>query len=141
LAITQTSVNSSFHYKNFRSLKRWLTATIYEEKFSCGDIALVFCSDSYLLELNRKHLGHDYLTDVLSFDYSSGNEISGDIVISIDRVAENAGLFNVDFKKELDRVIIHGVLHFIGYEDSDNSKQAVMKIKEDYYLTKRNDLD
>ena len=138
MGVIQSSVDSSFHYTNFKSLKRWLIATITDESFSCGDVSIIFTSDLYLLELNKKHLQHDYFTDVLTFDYSTEKTVSGDIFVSIDRVSENADLFDVEFLKELDRVIIHGVLHLIGYEDSDDTKRSLMRAREDYYLEKRN---
>ncbi len=102
-----------------------------------GDITIVFCSDDYLLEVNKTYLSHDYYTDVITFDYSEGYKISGDIMISVDRVVENSKIYSVDFINELDRVIIHGILHLIGYSDYDYQSKYQMKQKEDYFLSKR----
>lgn len=102
-----------------------------------GDITIVFCSDDYLLEVNKTYLSHDYYTDVITFDYSEGYKINGDIMISVNRVVENSKIFSVGFYKELDRVIIHGILHLIGYSDTDYQSKSQMKQKEDYFLSKR----
>ncbi len=132
--ITQDSVDIIFSYRDFGFLKNWLSKVIDAEKFSCGDINIIFTSDNYLLELNRKFLQHDYYTDVLSFDYSHDNLINGDIFISVDRVKENSGVYNVDYYTELDRVILHGVLHLIGYTDSRPDEKLIMQQKENAYL-------
>ena len=100
-----------------------------------GDLNFVFCSDDYLLNINRQYLQHDYYTDVITFDYCQGNNISGDIYISIDRVAENAQHYGFSFDAELYRVILHGVLHLCGYGDKTNEEQTLMRAKEDCYLT------
>jgi probable rRNA maturation factor len=99
-----------------------------------GDINYVFCNDEFLLEINRSYLDHDYYTDVITFDYSEGSCLSGDVFVSIDRVMENAGDFNVSFLSELSRVIVHGVLHLAGYKDKHKDDEQLMRSKEDYYL-------
>jgi probable rRNA maturation factor len=97
----------------------------------------VFCSDEYLHKINVDFLNHDTLTDIISFDYSVGKELHGDIYISVDRVKENAVDFKTAFKDELSRVIIHGIMHYCGYKDKVNTDEKMMRSKEDYYLAKR----
>jgi len=99
-----------------------------------GDISVVFCSDAYLLDMNQKYLEHDYFTDVITFDYVEGDTISGDLFISIDRVSDNANQFNTSFIRELYRVVFHGVLHLVGYNDKSAEEVKVMRAKEEYYL-------
>ncbi len=102
-----------------------------------GDISVIFCSDDYLLEINKQYLNHDYYTDIVTFDYEEeDNIISGDLFISIDRIKENAGKFDVNFIIELYRVVFHGVLHLIGYKDKTDEEQKEMRAKEDFYLNK-----
>jgi probable rRNA maturation factor len=137
LAIFQTSEESKFSYKKFSFLKKWLYRVIENENFKAGDISIVFTSDEYLLSINREYLDHDYYTDVITFDYSTDRIISGDILISVDRVKENAKLFNVGFIDELDRVILHGILHLLGYNDTNEHQASTMKSKETAYLMKR----
>ncbi|RAR72873.1 rRNA maturation RNase YbeY [Flavobacterium aciduliphilum] len=109
----------------------WITKVIQSENKKAGDITYVFCDDEYILEINKKYLNHDYYTDIISFDYSVGNELHGDIFVSIDRVHENASSFNVSFAEELKRVIIHGVLHYCGYKDKSPKEELQMRSKED----------
>ncbi len=116
---------------------KWLEKAIISEGSKLGDINYIFCDDAYLLEKNIKYLKHNTLTDIISFDYSVGNVISGDIFISIERVIENAKLFQADFKDELHRVMVHGVLHYCGYHDKTKQEKAQMRAKEDYYLSLR----
>ncbi len=101
---------------------------------TCGEIVVIFCNDEYLLELNRRYLQHDYYTDIITFNYSEGKHIVGDLFISVERVMENAAGFDVSFLCELARVIFHGVLHLIGYDDNTNDEKAIMRQKEDHYL-------
>lgn len=112
----------------------WIKNVISKEGFDCGEINYIFCDDDYLLKLNIEFLDHDTLTDIISFDYTMGNLISGDIYISIPRVKENADLFNTSFENELHRVIIHGVLHYCGYKDKSSDQKLIMRRKEDEYL-------
>ena len=116
---------------------KWITNTILEENCKEGEIIYVFCSDDYLHKLNVDFLNHDTLTDVISFDYSVGKELHGEIYISVDRVKENASDFKVSFEDEMSRVIIHGVLHYCGYKDKSEADEKMMRSKEDYYLAKR----
>lgn len=109
----------------------WISNVIQSEKRKEGDINYIFCDDEYLLEINQQYLDHDTLTDIISFDYSVGNELHGDIFISVERVRENAADFNVSFDEELKRVMIHGVLHYCGYKDKTESDEELMRKKED----------
>ena len=102
-----------------------------------GDISIIFCSDNYILDVNIRYLHHDYFTDVITFDYCEGERLSGDLFISIDSVRENAIEFGTEFDEELHRVIVHGLLHLIGYDDHTPEDQNVMRAKEDYYLSLR----
>ncbi len=106
------------------------------ENVEIGRINYIFCSDAFLLEKNKQFLNHDYFTDVITFDYSDEDSISGDIFISIDNVTANSQVYNVTFENELFRVMIHGALHLAGYGDSDEEEQKIMRSKEDFYLSK-----
>ena len=114
-----------------------LKAVSEEEGRRPVQISVIFCSDPYLLEINRKYLGHDYYTDIITFDYSEGDTISGDLFISVDTVRSNAEYYSADFKDELDRVIVHGVLHLIGYDDHTDEQSAEMRVRENHYLERR----
>jgi probable rRNA maturation factor len=117
--------------------RNWLINIAREEKNSLPDINFIFCSDDYLSDLNRKYLHHDTLTDVLTFpDLAVTNKISGDIYISIDRIKENAVKYGQPFDHELARVMVHGVLHLLGYQDKNQKDKMLMTQKEDYYLNK-----
>ncbi len=115
-------------------LTAWINQVIDKEGFTCGEINYIFCDDNYLHKLNVEFLDHDTLTDIISFDYTMGNLISGDIYISITRVAENAQLFQTTFENELFRVMIHGILHYCGYKDKSTSEKTEMRAKEDEHL-------
>ena len=126
---------------NIKSLKlkethfnSFITSILISEKKIEGDIVILFCSDEYLLEINKKHLNHDYYTDIITFDYCVEKIVSGDLYISIDRVKENAKVFNETFMNELTRVVIHGVLHLCGYNDKTDSDQKIMRNLENKYL-------
>ena len=133
----------SFHYETDFELEDegkialWISRSIEEENCVEGDINYIFCSDDYLHKINVEFLNHDTLTDIISFDYSVGKELHGDIYISTERVAENAIEFGVTFQEEMSRVIIHGILHYCGYKDKSESDAVLMRNKEDYYLSKR----
>jgi len=129
---------TEFVLENEERFSQWIISTILEENCKEGEINYIFCSDDYLHKLNIDFLNHDTLTDIISFDYSVGKELHGDIYISIDRVKENASDFKVSFKEELSRVIIHGVLHYCGYKDKSEEDEKLMRSKEDYYLAKVN---
>ena len=127
----------SFPFKEKRLTSRWLKFVASAEGKSLGDIAVIFCSDNYILDVNIKYLQHDYYTDIITFDYCEGKTLSGDLFISIDSVRENASFFGVEFPVELNRVIVHGLLHLIGYDDHTEEDIAVMRAKENYYLSLR----
>ncbi len=130
------NIDVRFRLKNRRKISSWIKDTIVSENKSIGDIAIAFCSDKYLLEMNIKYLKHNTLTDIITFDYSTENRIiSGDIAISIDRVKENANTYKCEFLNELHRIIIHGVLHLLGYEDKTPDQKMKIRSKENYYLT------
>ena len=114
----------------------WLNEIIIEENKILGDIVYIFCNDDYLLAKNIKYLNHNTLTDVITFDYSKNKLISGDILISIDRVHENSNIFGVQFLNELQRVMAHGLLHLLGYNDKTEIEEKEIREKEDYYLEK-----
>ena len=116
-------------------LNKWLKGVAVNESKSIGTLSLVFGSDDWLLEKNIQFLNHDYYTDIITFDYSEDDVISGDLLISVDRVFDNAEQLNVSRETELCRVIVHGVLHLIGYNDKTPQESEVIRKKEDYYLS------
>ena len=122
---------NEFELQNENQIATWISAVILSENKKEGDINYIFCDDEYLLNLNEQYLDHDTLTDIISFDYSVGNELHGDIFISIERVRENAQDFNVTFEEELKRVLVHGVLHYCGYKDKSEEDEQLMRSKED----------
>ena len=116
-------------------VRKWLKSVVELEGKKVGDISIVFCSDEYLLKMNNDYLNHDNFTDVITFDYNvGGSVIYGDIFISIDRVRENANTLKVSFSDELHRIIVHGVLHLLGYSDKSRAERVAMEEKENYYL-------
>ena len=123
-----------FEFRNELLLEKWICNLIELEGFRLGEINFIFVSDDYLLEINSKHLKHNTLTDVISFDYSMGKLISGDVYISIERILENSATYNTTFENELHRVMAHGVLHYCGYKDKMAGDRLVMREKEDFYL-------
>lgn len=137
MGIQYFSENCRFDYKGKRKTNSWIADTITAEGKKRGDISIIFCSDEYLLGINKEHLNHDYYTDIITFDYCEENLINGDLFISIDTVAENAKKFGVEFTNELNRVIIHGVLHLCGYKDKSPKDAAMMRSKENFYIAKR----
>ncbi|MDH7913734.1 rRNA maturation RNase YbeY [Winogradskyella sp. SYSU M77433] len=128
---------TDFSLENEAQFSAWISKAIQEESCKEGEINYIFCTDDYLYKINVNFLDHDTLTDIISFDYSVGKELHGDIYISVDRVKENADDFKVSFEDEISRVMIHGVLHYCGYKDKTDKDQEVMTAKEDYYLSKR----
>lgn len=122
-------------------LRFWVISTAKNEGFSVGELSFIFCDDKYLHKINLEFLNHDTLTDIITFDYSSEDEIAGEIYISIDRVNENAKSFNQDTAQEIRRIIIHGVLHLLGYKDKSLEEKTQMTSKEDYYLSLLPDSD
>lgn len=126
-----------FTLDNQDDLVIWITQTIDKEGFKLGELNYIFCSDEQLLEKNIEFLNHDTYTDIISFDYTMGKLVSGDIFISIDRITDNSKTFNTSFQDELNRVMIHGVLHYCGYIDKTDDDKSLMRSKEDYYLSLR----
>lgn len=125
----------SFSLKDKSSISKWIRKIISKEGKKCGELLYFFCTDKYLLELNKKFLNHATYTDIITFDYSKGSQISGEIYISIDRVKENATKYKQPLNKELHRVLIHGVLHLCGYKDKTNGQKDEMRAKEIYALS------
>ena len=126
-----------FCFKRKLETKRWLKFVAVSEVRKIGDVNIVFCSDNYILDVNMKYLQHDYFTDIITFDYCEGNVLSGDLFISIDSVRDNADFYGTEFSEELNRVIVHGLLHLIGFDDHSDSELQTMRSKEDYYLSQR----
>ncbi|AMC11310.1 rRNA maturation factor [Lutibacter profundi] len=130
----QFNYETNFKLENEDILKKWISRCIEFHGFKEGELNYIFCDDEYLLKLNIEFLNHDTLTDILSFDYTLGKLIEGDIFISIERVKENAKKFNQLIDNELNRVIIHGVLHFIGYSDKTAEEKEIMRSEENKCL-------
>lgn len=128
-----------FKLKHPRKTSNWIKEVIAKEKATLGDLNYIFCTDRYLLDLNKKYLNHNTLTDIITFDNNEDdtNHISGDIFISIDRVKDNSKHLNIPLDEELHRVIIHGVLHLLGYGDKKPSEIVQMRKKEEAYLSLR----
>ena len=129
-----------YHYENnfiledSEKIRIWIEEVIKKEKKIVGDITYIFCDDDYLLERNKEFLNHSTLTDIITFNYCIDNNISSDIMISIDRVKENSTIFENSFNEELKRVMIHGILHLIGYNDKSEEEEELMRKKENFYL-------
>ena len=122
---------TDFTLENEEAIAAWLTNVITSENKKEGEINYIFCDDEYLHKINLEYLNHDTLTDIISFDYTMGNELSGDIFVSVERVKDNAKDFNVVFEEELKRVLVHGVLHYCGYKDKGEAEELLMRSKED----------
>lgn len=122
---------------SFVNNKSWLKKVVSNEGKKVGDIVFVFCTDDFLLKKNIQFLNHNTLTDVITFDYCKGDVVSGDVLISIDRVKENSEIFNVKFFNEVDRVMLHGLLHLLGYKDKNKNDAKIMREKENFYLSKK----
>ena len=129
-----------YHYENnfiledSEKIRIWIEEVIKKEKKIVGDITYIFCDDDYLLERNKEFLNHNTLTDIITFNYCIDNNISSDIMISIDRVKENSTIFENSFNEEMKRVMIHGILHLIGYNDKSEEEEELMRKKENFYL-------
>lgn len=132
-SFTKEDAKFTFRYKHL--IINWLDKSVRKEKKKSGDLTFIFCSDKRLLAINKQFLQHNFYTDIITFDYSQDNTISGDIFISIDRVKENALHYETTFQNELKRVMIHGVLHLCGYKDKTKAQKKQMREKEDYYLS------
>lgn len=126
---------TDFKLCNDTLLNEWISNVITSEGFEVGEVHYIFCDDEFLHKLNVEFLNHDTLTDVISFDYRMGNQINGEIFISVERVQDNAKDFNNSFEEELHRVMIHGILHFCGYKDKTDEEEALMRIKENEALS------
>lgn len=127
--------DTDFKLRHKTRIKEWLRLVAESEVFTLGNISVIFCSDNYILDINQKYLQHDYFTDIITFDYSEGGRISGDLFISVDSVRENSVEYGTEFEDELHRVIVHGILHLIGYDDHTEDEIKIMRSKEDYYLS------
>jgi probable rRNA maturation factor len=126
-----------FQLPNEQEVRAWLEFVLDQEDRELGEVSYIFCDDDYLYDINVKHLNHNTLTDIISFDYSLGKVVSGDIYISVERVDENARDMGIEFEDELHRIMVHGMLHYIGYKDKSESQRKTMRKKEDYYLSLR----
>lgn len=129
--------NQDIEYKLKGKLinNQWLKLVAESEIRRIGDINIIFCSDNYILDVNMKYLGHDYFTDIITFDYCEKDKLNGDLFISIDSVRENALHYGTEFETELNRVMVHGILHLIGYDDHSKKDIKIMREKEDYYIS------
>ncbi|WP_048331263.1 rRNA maturation RNase YbeY [Bizionia psychrotolerans] len=125
---------NDFEIDNMERLQSWIERVITSEDFELGEINYIFCDDDYLHNLNVEYLDHDTLTDVISFDYTVGNIIQGDVYISTERVADNAQDYEVAFSEELHRVMVHGILHYCGYKDKSDAEAKAMRSLENHYL-------
>ena len=130
--------DTDFIFKGKTLNNRWLRLVAESEIRRIGNISIIFCSDNYILDVNQKYLQHDYFTDIITFDYCEEDKLSGDLFISVDSVRENSIEYGTEFSEELNRVIVHGILHLIGYDDHTEEDVAVMRKKENYYLSLRN---
>ena len=129
--------DTDFIFKGKTANNKWLRLVAESEIRRIGNISIIFCSDNYILDVNQQYLQHDYFTDIITFDYCEGDRLSGDLFISVDTVRENALEYGTEFSEELHRVIVHGVLHLIGYDDHNDDDIAMMRKKENYYLSLR----
>ncbi len=119
---------------NQSSVTAWLCNVCESENKELDEVSIIFCSDDYLLTMNNEYLQHDYYTDIITFDYCFDNQVVGDLFISVDRVSDNAKLNQVSFNNELLRVMVHGILHLIGFKDKSDEDSKLMRLKEDEYL-------
>lgn len=129
------SENVDYQINNSGDVKVWVAKSVENEAASLGFLNVVFCSDEYLLNINKQYLHHDYYTDIITFNHSEGKSLEGDIFISVERAAENAEKFTTDLDSEIKRLIIHGTLHLLGYDDRSAEDKKLMTSKEDYYLS------
>ena len=119
---------------NKTQISFWLSSCIDDLGYNLGELSIIFCSDEYLIDINKRHLNHDYYTDIITFNYNIEKNLNGDLFISVDRVKDNASAFNENFNMELFRVIIHGILHLCGFNDKTTKEQKEMRQKENNYL-------
>lgn len=123
------------NFKNRNDIKKWIKKTVVKEGYKLGELSFNFCSDEELLKINIEHLNHDFYTDIITFELNEDDIVIGDIYISIDRVKDNAKKQGTTFTNELMRILIHGVMHLCGYKDKTKKDAALMREKEDYYLS------
>ena len=128
---------TDFLFKGRVKNNKWLKLVAESEIRKLGEINIIFCSDNYILDINQRFLSHDYFTDIITFDYCEGDKLSGDLFISVDSIKENSIQYGTEFNDELNRVMVHGILHLIGYDDHTKAQQKQMRQKEDYYLSLR----
>ena len=129
--------DTNFIFKGKALNNKWLRIVAESEIRRLGQISIIFCSDNYILDINQRYLQHDYFTDIITFDYCEGDRLSGDLFISVDSVRENAIEYGSSFNDELNRVMVHGILHLIGYDDHTDEDIRQMRSKENYYLSLR----
>ena len=129
--------DTDFIFKGKALNNRWLKIVAESEIRRLGQISIIFCSDNYILDIKQRFLQHDYFTDIITFDYCEGDRLSGDLFISVDSVRENAIEYGSSFNDELNRVMVHGILHLIGYDDHTDEDIRQMRSKENYYLSLR----
>ena len=129
--------DTDFLFKGKALNNRWLKIFAESEIRRLGQISIIFCSDNYILDINQRFLQHDYFTDIITFDYCDGDRLSGDLFISVDSVRENPIEYGSSFNDELNRVMVHGILHLIGYDDHTDEDIRQMRSKENYYLSLR----
>ena len=132
--------DTKFNLKNKNLIKSWVNSVITSVNKETGNINFIFTSDKHLLKINKEYLSHKYYTDIITFNYCENEIVSGDIFISIDTVKNNSSRFNVTIVEELHRVIIHGILHLLGFDDQSDEEKAVMREKENYYLERLKNL-
>jgi rRNA maturation RNase YbeY len=130
----QFNYETNFKLTHEKAIQKWISNCMTNRGFTEGELNYIFCDDEYLLKLNIEFLNHNTLTDIISFDYTLGKLISGDIYISVERVKENALNFSQTFDNELNRVIIHGVLHYLGFKDKTESDKQIMRAEENKCL-------
>jgi len=136
LAFSFNSADIDFILKRKSLYTKWITNEVLRDSSRVGQICYIFCSDEYLLQINREYLNHDYYTDIVTFNYNEGKKVGGDIFISVDRIIENADTFKTDFTEELKRVMIHGILHLLGYNDTSPELKRKMHILENDALSR-----
>ena len=140
MAIRFSVQSGTFELAEEEKVRRWLAEVVVRRGKTVGNINYLFCDDEYLIEVNRHYLNHDTYTDIITFDYVAGGLVSGDIMISVERVGENAGQYGVPFEQELHRVIVHGVLHLLGQGDKSDAEAAEMRRQEEQALSLWNEL-
>ena len=129
--------DTDFIFKGKALNNKWLRIVAESEIRRLGQISIIFCSDNYILDINQRYLQHDYFTDIITFDYCEDDRLSGDLFISVDSVRENAIEYGTSFNDELNRVMVHGILHLIGYDDHSDEDIKQMRSQENYYLSLR----